>query len=181
MIKQILGLVMILTLFNSCGKNNIYPDPEQIQQEVLFQFEFINHAWGYQHRGWLIDSSGNVYCYDSPDNWTHCDNEGFISESAMSQNIQEANSVCLQIERHLLASRFALIEDASKGEISDPVNEMNDAGTSGFYGFVYYPEERIYQRILLKQIGDFRVENNSEEASILYNWLHQVEDEIKID
>jgi hypothetical protein len=176
--KHVFGLVLILTLFNSCGKNNISPGPELIQQEILFQFEFINHAWGYQHRGWLIASSGNVYCYDSPENWTFCDNEGFISESAMSQNIEEANSICLQIERHALAAKFVLIEGASEGEISDPVNEMYDAGISGYFGFVYDPNERVYQRILLKQIGDFRIDNNSEEASVLYQWLDQIDQEI---
>ena len=178
MIKQVLVLAMILTLFNSCGKENICPDKDQIHQEIIFQLEFINHAWGYHHYGWLIDSTGNVYCYNSPDNWIHCDSEGLITASDMTNNIKETNSICYNIDKEELVSKFTLIMNASKGQISEPVNEMYDAGITGYYGYVYSPELGLYKRILLKQIGDFRTENNSKEAKILYNWLEQVNLEI---
>lgn len=176
---QLLGLAMVVSLFYSCQKENIDTDFNEINQEVLFQFEFVNHAWGYHHRGWLIDSSGNVYCYDAPENWNFGDSEGIITESEMSSNLQATSSVCTNVSTEVLLSRFQLIDGASKGELSDPVNEMYDAGVSAYFGFVYDPDKQVYTRVLLKQTGDFAISNTSREAILLYHWLNQVDEETR--
>jgi len=62
----ILGL-MIFSLTN-CEKDNDGTDISMTNQRIYFQYDYINFAWGYQHSGWLIDSSGNVHCYNKPDN-----------------------------------------------------------------------------------------------------------------
>ena len=38
-----------------CGCENIPP--------VLFEYHYINYAWGFQENGWLIDGDGNVQRY----------------------------------------------------------------------------------------------------------------------
>jgi hypothetical protein len=56
---------------------------------------------------------------------------------------------------------------------------MFDAGISAYYVFVYDKDKRLYKRIVLKQSGDFRIDNQSEEAKDLYNWLEIIDKRIR--
>src|SRR5262245_29014772 len=40
------------------------PTPVTTQQTWLCGREYVNHAWGYQRRGVVVDMAGNVWRYD---------------------------------------------------------------------------------------------------------------------
>lgn len=171
-ILSIIGFLII-------SLTNCDPIPDDIEtttlkQRIYFQYEYVNYAWGYQHAGWLIDSSGNVLCYDKPENWYSTDSLGFITSAEMDSNIFKTDSVCYTIDKTTLIDKTGPIKNVSKGVISDPIHEMYDAGIESYYGFTYNEETKKYKKVLLKQIGDFRIDNSASEAVELYEWLDTI-------
>ena len=148
-------------------------------QKIIFQYEYINYAWEYQHAGWFIDSSGNIYCYNLPDNWNHYNKSEYFSYANMNSNILKTDSVCFNLDKNELADKIELIKEAANGEISEPVQEMWDAGIYTFVGFIYYPKNNIYKKIILKQLGDIKIENKSQAAIELYNWLDSINNKVR--
>ncbi|MDA3953791.1 MAG: hypothetical protein PF485_09095 [Bacteroidales bacterium] len=177
--KILTGILFFLTLC-STGKeksNNINYDV--MNQKILFQYEFVNYAWGYQHKGWIIDSTGNVYCYDLPKNWHQYDSLGLINISYLESLILQIDSVCFTIDKIELYSNTALIEKASKGEISEPKQEMFDAGANFYTAYILNSVTNKYESVLLKQTGDVQIENKSDEAKELYKWLDAINHKIR--
>ncbi len=179
--KSLLIAVFLITGFLLCC-DNIDSDIElsPFNQKVLFQYEHINHAWGYQHTGLLIDSSGNVYYrYKLPENWINCDSLDIISASDMDKNILGIDSIWLKIDKKELYSKFKLVDKASGGQLSQPVHSAEDAGISVYSGFIFNPMTDSYKKIVLKQVGDFRISNNTIEAEELYRWLELINIKIR--
>jgi hypothetical protein len=174
---QTLGITLVLFLLASCDKFNT--GDEKFEQNILFQSEHINYAWGYAHSGWIIDSTGNVHVYRLPESWNNCDSLGFISDTAMNYNIAATDSICLHIDKKDLLDKVSLIKRAAKGSYSDPEQEMYDAGIVSYYGYIYNKETKKYQRILIRQWGDIKIVNESGSAELLYDWLKSVEQKIK--
>jgi len=48
---------------------------------------------------------------------------------------------------------------------------MFDAGITVFSGYFYYALEKKYKVVMIKQTGDFEVDNYSKEAEEIYQWL----------
>ncbi|MBK7096245.1 MAG: hypothetical protein IPH57_14825 [Saprospiraceae bacterium] len=176
-ILNVVGFVLIIVSLQACEKEII--ESNEIKQKIVFEFERINHAWSEEHFGWLIDSLGNIHCYNLPEQWIECDSLGSISASDLNANFDKTDSICYVIDIKELKSKFLLMENASKGLISDPKDEFVDAGSFSFYGFIFDSEKQIYKRVLLKQIGDFMIENNTVEAKELSNWLLDIQHKIK--
>ena len=79
-----LFLLSILILFiPGCKKDTSISE----RQSVLFQFEYINYAWGYQHQGFIIDNKGNVLTYNNPEGWNFPDNNLNINEIQFNENL----------------------------------------------------------------------------------------------
>jgi len=150
----------------------------QPDQKVLFQCERINYAWGDFHRGWFIDSEGYVRAYVQPENWTFPNASGTLSDTAMLANLIQADSICLQIDAKELSDRVRLIERASKGELSKPVNEMNDYGAVVYNCYTYDRKTSSYHCFLLDQYGDIMISNKSEAAKELYLWLQEITNQV---
>jgi len=149
-------------------------------QKIYFQYEYVNYAWGYQHFGWMIDNKGNVLCFRKPEKWISADSLGYVSAVDMDNNIEKIDSVCFKIDMRELNQKISLIQKASMGKISGPVSEMFDAGVTVFSAFIYDAESKIYRQVLLKQIGDARIDNNSAESVELYEWLQDINYKISL-
>ena len=51
----------------------------------MFQLEYVNYAWGYQHNGFIIDNEGNVLTYSNPENWNFPDKDFSLTESQVQR------------------------------------------------------------------------------------------------
>src|SRR5665647_2073732 len=72
-----LTILFILLIFAGCEIiNDLHPT-------ALFEIQYINHAWGYQHSGSIIDASGDVREFDLPSVWNYPDSEGYISKACL--------------------------------------------------------------------------------------------------
>lgn len=92
----------------------------------------------------------------------------------MDSNILKTDSVCYKIDKNEFIDKIGSITNASQGEISEPIHEMYDAGGVVYSGFIYNEDTKTYKKVLLKQIGDFRIDNSSSESVELYEWLDSI-------
>ena len=168
---HITGLLCLLFLAG-CEKTS--NDLSDIDQLVLFQVDYINHAWGYRHSGFFVDSTGMVKSYDLPGSWNSPDSYGFIPESELHENLDKAIKGECSVDKDEILTNLNLLYKAQKGTITDPVNVAADAGTTSYYGYIYDPSGDRYKQILLRQNGDFEVKNTSREALKIYKWLEQI-------
>jgi len=171
-----MSFIFILTgiSLSNCEYDSYERNTSKYNQRIFFQYEYVNFAWGYQHVGWLIDANGNIYCYNNPENWHYDDSTGYISSRDMNCNISETDSICFKIDSNELDDKIGLIIDASKGDISEPVHEMYDAGSVVYCGYIYNTYDQKYKKILFKQLGDIRIENSSKASVDLYEWLDSI-------
>lgn len=169
-IKLLSLLGIIAYSLASCGKDNVQ-NIQIVKQRIYFQYEYINYAWGFQHTGWMIDSSGNVYCFNKPANWYYTDSLGLITSTRMDSNLIETNSVCYKIDKDVLKEKIGLLYVAAKGKISEPSRAGYDGGNLDYLGFTYSKEDKIYKRVVLKQTGDVLIKNSSPAATQLAEWL----------
>lgn len=174
--KSITAYIM-LTAFVITGRgceeqpytNNALPD-----QEYFFLYEYINYAWGYQHSGWLMDSSGTARYFCVPEKWMVPDTDAAIEISGIEQYMVKADSVITVVDRNILAEKVKLIKAAARGTLGEPENVMADAGTRSYYALQYDPDQSVYERILLKQEGDWEIDHLSNAAGELAEWMQSL-------
>jgi hypothetical protein len=169
--KMMFSIIVILTMTCCKIENNATP---VLNQVILFQAEYVNYAWIYQHNGWLIDSSGYVRSYNLPKDSVFVDSSGYISSINMSKNIQRLDSVIGKINKDTLLKYFIKLQYAEKGVITKPITESYDGGVTKFSGYIYDSNSKEYKQVLIKQIGDVFIDNKSIEANEIYNWMINV-------
>lgn len=167
--KVIVQFLTIGILLIGCEKKN--EPASSLDQVVLFQSDYINYAWVYQHQGSLLDRSGNVRGYKLPKIWHFPDAEGYISVSDMNENIEQLDPPSFAIQNDTLKKYFDKLKIAANGILTIPVNVMADAGTWSYSGFIFDSKTRKYRQVLIRQEGDFYIENKSKEAKEIYNWF----------
>lgn len=163
--------ILLICLFFSIIACNEEYNSTKPDQEVLFQTEYINYAWGYQHRGLMIDSTGRVWSYLQPKAWNFTDVHGYISFEDMKENFHQLEMTSVTINKDTLQKYYSKLLRAAYGELTEPRTEMYDAGSTSFSGFIYHPKTKKYKEVLIRQFGDVYIENKSTEAMQIYNWL----------
>jgi hypothetical protein len=162
----ILGLLAIL--LGACEELN-YDGPED--QPVYFEYNYINHAWGFQHHGWLIDGEGYRRYFNLPDSFRVPDSTGYLSLEALEYNVGQADSIIDQVDGDELAKYMDYIPGAADGEIGKSQVIAADAGASVLSCYLYDPAKDAYRYVFLAQSGDWEQFNLSEEAGVLVDWL----------
>jgi len=164
-------IICIALLLASCEKNKNTDKFNYENQKIVFQYEYVNHARINTFRGYLIDTAGNVHGYNKPEQWNFMEATGSLSVADMDSNLTWTDSVRYIIDMSELESKMELIEPASKGNISTPKNVMADAGIGVFKAFVFNIETQTYESVLIKQTGDIQIENDSQAAKDLFQWM----------
>lgn len=168
-IKTILGILISIILLTACEKN-----AAKMNSKILFQVEYANNAWSIQHDGFMIDSSGNVYSFNTPDPWTYCEINKTISEADMNTNLLSTDSICYTIGRSELLEMLELLNEAKEGNLTEPANVMADMGCTEYSGFLFDESSKTYTKILLKQSGDWQILNKNSSAEKLYQRLFDI-------
>ena len=142
-------------------------------QPVLFEYRYVNHAWGYQEHGWLIDSNGQVRRFQMPGDYKVPDSTGTLSREDLLHNLSQTDSVTHTIDQADLDFYASLIQGAADGETGDSRNIAADAGSSVLSCYQYDPETDTYRYVFLAQSGDWEQFNTSHEAETLVEWLRE--------
>lgn len=170
--EKIVFVLMLALMVAGCEKE--YEAPED--QPVLFEYRYVNHAWGYSEHGWLMDAEGDMHRYDFPEDFRLPDSTGYISSADLSYNLSQSDSVIHRVEAEDLDYYVGLIEGAAGGEITKTENVAVDAGSSVLSCYLYDPKVDMYQNIVLARSGDWVQFNNSSEAETLEDWLKEFEE-----
>lgn len=154
-----------------CRKNYVISE----KQRILFQFEYINYAWGYHHRGFIIDNKGNVLTYENPENWNFPDKEHKISESLVSENILKCKYSGKIIPGEVLQKYTNYIKNLASSKITALKNVAADAGSYEYFCYKYSESNESYKSYLIKMEGDFTCENLNFYTKKVAAWLKGIE------
>lgn len=175
-IALIFGFVLASLLLVNCDTGTIVN--ASFNQKILFQAGYANYAWSPTHSGFLIDSIGNVFCYNLPSKWKDVDSLNQLSSQDMDFNLAQTDGICFTINTAELKSKLNLLLIASRAKISAPKNEGADGGVSYYFGYTFNMKTNTYKEITLKQVGDWSIENKSKAAEELATWLFDLKQQI---
>ncbi len=169
--KNVWILLCVGVLILSCEKQEVDRD---ITQPVLFEYEYVNHAWVYTHFGWMIDDQGKVVGYNLPKAWTSMDHEGYISKDDLLQNYQQSDTVYTTVDGDKLLDQFDHRFDVINTRLDTADSYMADAGVGALYVYVWNTKKNKYQRQLLAMKGDLSISNNRPQVKSMVDWLISV-------
>lgn len=173
--STVLPLMLLMLLALSACEQELKDDYEiPGDQAVLFEYHYINHAWGYAENGWLIDSEGNMHSFEFPKDFRLPDSTGYISEEDLHHNLSQCTSIIGSVEQKDLEYYSGLISGAGEGEIGSPENIAADAGSAVLACYMYDRNKDIYQYVFLAASGDWQQANDASEAEILVEWLKDI-------
>jgi hypothetical protein len=144
-------------------------------QKIVFEAEYVNYAWGYQHKGIVVDNQGNVYEYDRKGTrWMHDEKEPLREQDLLNKYI---NTKPLRtLDAATLRDKFALAL-AIKNDVSDMKSRCADAGTWTLWA--YQQTNGVYAATLLFRAGDIAQENRSASARELTAWVRALDERLK--
>jgi hypothetical protein len=157
------------------------PEPPVVTdtgQTWLCGREYVNHAWGYQRRGVVFDTTGNVWRYSfqsSPkalvNPWGPKD-MGRMSEEELKLRYNGAMVSGGNIPAEEIARHMPLIAEAAKAKPTEPKSVGADMGADTLYCYLYDPQSRTYAQVMLDQKGDWESTNPSGAAKTLAAWVN---------
>jgi len=169
-----IALLLVVIMFaKACDKEG-YEGPEQ--QPVYFEYHYINHAWGYNDHGWLVDMKGNIWRFEFPENFNTALHGDYLTLGQLEHNLAQCDSVVGEVSLSRLEKKIKLISGAAEGEIDDVHRQGADMGLGVYSCYRYDPNEDAYEYILLSADGDYQQHNHSPEAEKLVEWLSELED-----
>ncbi|KOH42534.1 hypothetical protein [Sunxiuqinia dokdonensis] len=165
---KILICLLPFMLSASCTDKELETKSEQLT--IYFQFEYVNHAWGYQHRGFIIDQAGKVYDYEQPENWTWPE-DNKINRQNFESNLSQAEVRLSLLDESDIRTAEILALKARDGELTEQRYVMADAGAEIYAVYVAEKNSPTLTRYLLQQRGDLYQKNTSSASDQLTEWL----------
>jgi hypothetical protein len=163
-------ILFTLLLFPGCKKNNVINE----KQAILFQVDYINYAWGYQHTGFIIDNSGNILTYKNPQNWNFPDKDLNLSESQVQSNLENCLKTGIKISTEELQKNAGYIKNIASSKVTAMKNVAADAGSIEYLCFQFSEKSGTYKGILIKMEGDFTCENLNFYSKKVAAWLKNI-------
>lgn len=148
--------------------------PAPSQQTWLCGREYVNHAWGYQRRGMVLDVSGNIWKYEVMGGqvWNPTDMTR-LTEADLKMRYESAMVVSgKKVPKPEVDKNFPLIEDASQATPTQPSPHGADMGQTLTYCYTYDAGSRTYSQVMLDNKGDWDSTNPSQAARNLRSWLN---------
>jgi hypothetical protein len=187
--RALLTAVSLVTLV-ACEEVAKRPDAPptptpSTQQTWLCGREYVNQAWGYQRRGVVLDTAGNVWKYDFKGSPTAMVNPwgpkdmSRMSEEELKLRYNGAMVTGAKVPVEEIAKHFALIEDASQAKPTEPSPHGADMGQNTLYCYTYDASARTYGQVMLDNRGDWNSANPSPAAKTLAAWLDSRLGEVK--
>ncbi len=124
--------------------------------EYIFEYTYLNHAWGYNYRGYLFLQDGSVLSYGS-------DKTSFPDDSDLQTRLAQSKKVC-----NIRKDKIESVCNNAKNILAVELRRTGgafDAGTSKFILHKKQPNNS-YKSILLETNGDN--EQKSLDKNVLY-------------
>lgn len=164
-------LIFLFVLFTTgCKKNYIISE----KQEILFQFEYVNYAWGHHHSGFIIDNYGNVLTYNNPENWNFPDKDFVISANKVGDNLSKCRQSGKKISKEELQKYTNYIKNIASSKVTALKNVAADEGSSEFICYQFSESSLTYKSSLIKMEGDFTRENLNFYSKKVVAWMKEI-------
>lgn len=166
--KAFVFLILVQLLFVSCDEIQL----KERTVDCYFQYEYVNYAWGFNHSGFTITPSGEVFAFDKSTAWVFADNNK-LSFANLKKNIEASSKVDTLIKKSDLDYYQQLAFDAFSGKLSEPVQRGADMGEIICKIIVPNTNDPLgdYREVMLTEKGDFDQNNLSSEAAVIAEWL----------
>ncbi len=169
-LEIIVAFVAYAAFSMGCNKDHNISD----RQEVLFQYDYNNSAWGFQHYGFIIDNKGEVITYNNPKDWNYPDKSYIITEKQIAENLQKCELSGIKIPMEELHKYTNYIRNISSSMVSAKQNVANDAGTTEFICYRYLESTGAYEGHLIKMEGDYKCENLNFYSKKVASWMRAI-------
>ena len=150
---------------NSTATNNDI----DIEQEIVFIYQYTNWASGYQNYGYVIDRNGNKKAFDLSEleEDYSSNTEKFI---AYLEKLDDT-SIKGTVDINELKANYLLLKkiNISSKEYTEKANG-NDMGQKTLYG-VIYNKDGTHTLIEISSVGDFIRENKDKNAIKINSWF----------
>lgn len=166
--------LLLLMSFSGCSDDITVSD----QQEVFFEVNYSNQAWGYQFKGFLIDKDGRVRTYDKPDKWNNELNAVSFTAEDLAANLSKTTLSSYLVPAADLSKYISQSAQVGDSDFTEPHSVGADGGATSFYIYRYDASSKVYKAILLKQIGDVEIFNKDTDAKAIADWLTTVSSEV---
>ena len=163
-------ILLIASAFTGCKKNDNISD----KQVVLFQYEYINHAWDYQHYGYFIDNDGNVITFNNPEDWNFPDNDYTINQDRLLENLSKCSvsEKIIPIDEIQKFSKY--IENIAASKVSALKNVGADIGSYTYICYQFDEESLTYKGHIIKMEGDNTCENLNFFSKKVISWMKEI-------
>ncbi len=137
-----------------------------------FQYEYVNNAWGYNHSGFTVTPSGEVYKFDKTTTWVFAQSNKLLL-SDLLKNISLSVKADTLISKTDMQVYLALASIAKSGALSTPISRGADMGELVCKVFVPSTSDpqRVYDELILTQTGDSEMHNLKPESAVIADWL----------
>jgi hypothetical protein len=170
---SLLALLALAGATAGCQERITEPIPEE--ERVVFEIEYINHAWTPTYFGYVIYGSGEIFRYDrSGIDWAFQDSASYTLDM-IEDKFQPVKTQVGMRDPGEISDLSAKINAAARGPYSDSKQECADAGLLTYRAYQYIEAEGRFQPILLRVEGDFAWENVSDQAQDLIAFIRSLE------
>ncbi len=170
--RRFIFTAVVFSFLFGCIQLNDFTIEES--RPLIFQSEYVNYAWGYNHNGWMMESSGEVKRFQKNATWVFPDSLGYISEVDMAKNI----SACDSVMAHVSPLTFSLYAQkaftCSNGTMTKATNTMADAGEHIYCYYLYDASGKRYKRFVLSMTGDWSQENLAPYSKEVVDWMKAI-------
>lgn len=161
---------LLVVFITGCKKNIAVSN----RQAILFEFEYVNYAWNYEHYGFLIDNEGNVLTYNNPEIWNFPDRELRISEDQVAENLSICTHSGIRIPKSEVQKYSNHIKNIASTKVSALKNAADDAGSAEYICYQYSESTGMYKGTIIKMEGDFTCENLNFYSRKVAEWMKDI-------
>jgi hypothetical protein len=148
-----------------------FPVPDD--QEIFFEVNYVNYAWGFQNDGLLIDKLGRVRTFNNPKDWKFAE-PGPLTVAEMDERLAKTAVAKYTVPANELAQYINKMKRVSDKDFTEPLNRGADMGGSAYYVYRYDSGSKTYHAVLLQSVGDNDVYNKDSDAKEIAEWLVKV-------
>ena len=170
--KNILCSLLLLGFLYSCLQDDVYN--AYSTTNIIFQSEYTNNAWGYNHNGWMMTNTGQTKRFQKSANWVFPDSLGYVSEADMEKNLAACDSTIEIVSPAEYSTYATKALTCVNGNLSRPQNVMADAGENIWAFYVYDAEKKRYKRVILTTTGDWSQENQAAGVKEIVDWMKTI-------
>jgi len=170
-------IILLAVAMTGCKKNIVISD----RQAILFEFEYVNYAWNYNHYGFIIDNEGNVLTYKNPESWNFPDRELRIGENQVAENLSMCTHSGIRIPKDELQKYSVHIKNIASSKVTALKNAADDSGSAEYICYQYSESSGMYKGTIIKMEGDFTCENLNFYSKKVAEWMKGINNNLSLE